>query len=334
MRLSTKLCTRALAFLVLANSGASQPPRQPGINPIFSRVPFWESKGLPAKLLETNFVFYDVAAGQYVVSYPAMMSSKDSSDTRRLEFRLNLQSTVEPQVAASMVLGQNGVYTYKYTIANGAEARTSIRRFSLVVAPEDEEITLAENAGWSTLKDDLPRPAIVREGGPELRIRANAGRIVSWQSHPMSDGIATTRNKSGFSLQSRFLPGLIVAYASNDARWVLPPDLPAEVSAQLALVSGPDANWRTTVTIGPKFNPNDGPTKDPVWIANDYRAAMERLRASGFLARDSKFCDEIDSLLQTVTVIGQRVPLEVRTPPASSLEAEIFAALVQAMGRP
>ena len=63
---------------------------QPGISPLFSRVPFWENSATSSKVMESYFVFYDDPAQQYVVTYPAKLASGNPHDFRRVELRLVL----------------------------------------------------------------------------------------------------------------------------------------------------------------------------------------------------------------------------------------------------
>lgn len=320
-----------LVSIIIPCSGQST--KHAEIRPIMSRVPFWEKNLTSPKLLETYFVFYDVAAQQYVVTYPARMASGDVSDNNRLEYRVDLQSTLEPTVVATFVRSADGTYKYSYTVTNEGGARTDLRRISLVTSSEDEAISILQNGDWLSQKADLPKNSFVREGGPALKVRANSGRMVSWRAGTNSVGLAAGSAKTGFTLESKFLPGVTVAYSSNESPWLLPADLPAAVNEQLTLISGPETIWKATVTIGPKFSPTDAPTNDVIWIANDFRVALERLRAAGTLPTESKFLDEFDLLLDSVTALGQRVPFSLRNNPGSDLESKILQAAIESLGR-
>jgi len=332
MKLSIASYSSALATLIIVPC-MGQLTNHTDIRPILSKVPFWEKNITSSKPFEPNFVFYDVSAQQYVVTYPANMVSGNVSDGTRLEFRVDIQSTVEPTVVANFIRSAHGVYKYSYLVTNEKSARTDLRRLSLVASAEDDEISINQNGDWLSQKADIPQNSVVREGGPALRVRANSGRIVSWRAEASSVGLTAGSTKDGFALESRFLPGVTIAYSSNEIPWLLPANLPAAVNEQLALVSGPETIWKATVTIGPKFSPTDAPTNDVVWIANDFRVALERLRALGTLPMESKFVDELDSFLDNIIVLGQRSPFRLRNQPSSDLESKILKAAVESLGQ-
>ncbi len=113
---------------------------------------------------------------------------------------------------------------------------------------------------------------------------------------------------------------------------MLPDRLPAQVQEQLARVLAPENNWKSCVTIGPKFNPDGGPSKDPIWVANDYRLALEKLRVlDQRVTGDSAFVQELTSILVAVSQSGQRIPIRFKSVPASALEKEIAEAVVLAL---
>ncbi len=67
-----------------------------------------------------HHVFYDLAAGEYVITYtdPA---EKDPTAAQKT-FRLGAHSLTDPDVSAQFTIGENQQYRYNYTVANKARA--------------------------------------------------------------------------------------------------------------------------------------------------------------------------------------------------------------------
>ncbi len=249
-----------------------------------------------------------------MVSYP----NKDGGG--RVEFRIEAQFAVAPEARVTVKKDANGLLVYSYVVQNGPAAKRPIREFALTASVEDAGIALRHQTWKSTLAP-LPHGPDSPVGGPRLFIRAGAGRIVSWKADAAANGIKPFESTGGFQITSRFLPGITAAFGSSDVPAKTPDGLPPEVAAQLEPVLAPEHNWKTFLTIGPKFNPADGPSKDPVWVASDFLPAIENLRLQG--AVGSPFMEELVSLIEAVRSGGQRVPFRYSQSPKTPLEAEI-----------
>ncbi|MBZ2184267.1 MAG: hypothetical protein K7J46_06110 [Bryobacter sp.] len=304
---------------------------QPGISPLFSRVPFWENSATSSKVMESYFVFYDVPAQQYVVTYPAKLASGNPHDFRRVELRLDKHSTVEPEIVTSITKSTEGLYSYQYEIRNGSKAKTDLRRFALIAASHDESIELKGKVRWLSELAHIPKNTAARDNGPALKIQAQVGRLVSWRIPNHERGLKPASESELFTINSSFLPGITIAYFSNDLNWDLPQDLPEIVRKQLELAKDPDSNWKPQIIIGPKFSPTEAPTNDPIWIANDFRASIERMRSNNPTFQNSKFLDELNQILENIAFIGQRVSLELRNRPTNRLESDILQAAIASL---
>jgi hypothetical protein len=249
---------------------------------------------------------------EYVISYP------DERNGRRTEFRIEAEFAVAPSVEVVIRKG-NGLITYSYQVHNGAEAKRPLREFALIAPVEDESIAL-KHPTWTVALAPVPQRPPGPVDGPRLSIRAGAGRIVSWNG-VQARGIERGQKGDGFEINSRFLPGITTAFGSSAVGRKMPNGIPAEVRAQLEPVLEPGNNWRPLTTVGPKFNPDEGPATDPVWIASDYQLELERLRIQGEIG--SPFIDEVMRLIEAVGAGGHRVPFRYRESPKTTLEAQI-----------
>jgi hypothetical protein len=318
-----------LFALILNPLPAQQTVKPEPALPVFSGVPFWPPDGQPpADLADTHFVYLDYGRQEYVISYPDISGTSKIATGRRVEYRVKSQGAVAPDLSVAISKSESGPIVYSYTVRNGLAAKGSIGKFAVIAAADDDSIALS-HPDWSPELAPVTRGAIpardADRNGPELRIRAGAGRIVGWTAGS-NRGIGRSGSGSGFQIRSKFLPGITGAFASTAVAYQLPNSLPEEVVNQLSSVLSPEYDWKSSVTIGPKFNPDNGPSRDPVWIADDYRLAIEKLRIEGKLGQDSAFIDELISLLDAVSAGGARIPLRYRNLPVSELGKEIAAA--------
>jgi len=329
------LTTRALGFfyLLMVPAMLAQTVRQPAsLQPVISRTPFWPPDGaVPPELADHYFVFLDYGAQEYVVSYPDPADAI-SGGAKRIQFRVEAQFAVAPEVSVTISKRPAGLTLYSYTVKNGPSAKRPIQEFGVIAAAEDDSVTLTHSA-WAASRADISRPqeSELRDPqGPALKFRAGAGRLVSWRGSAATE-IPQSGVGTGFQLMSRYLPGITLGLASSGVVAKVPVELPPDVEVQLRTALSPETNWAQVITIGPKFNPDDGPAKDPVWIASDYRMAIEKLRHGGQLAFDSPFVAELITLLDVVSQGGQRVPFRYQKEPMSAMEVAIGAAARMAL---
>lgn len=325
-----RLCV--VSIFVLAAVGQTVQQR-----PVFSNVPFWPANGVPPpELADFTYVYADYAAQEFVVSFPENLGTGNPATGRRVQFRIEKQDTVEPAVSVELVKTGNGDVTYRYAVRNGAQARRGIREFGLVVAEHDKTVVL-NHPSWAANVPPPPAPPIPEwargKGGPEMKVRAGAGRMVSWRGGAAA-AVSPSAALGNFTTKSHFLPGIVPAYFSSGVTPAASVTVPAPVAAQLQNALSPDNNWRRVVTVGPKFDPDYGPSRDPVWIANDFRLEIEKLKMDGSLRGASPFIAELTGLLDVVSRGGQRIAFEYRSRPDSELARAIGEAVRMSLSAP
>jgi hypothetical protein len=139
-------CFCAILCCVTVSLAAAQTSEAvPGL----SLVPLWPQDGDSAPLEKDHYVFYDLRAGEYVVSYPTDFGAPETSD--RITLRFGTHSLVDPQITSRVSAGTGGAFHYTYLVANGTQARQSIRRLILAV-PADDQSAQFQTGIWKTTR--------------------------------------------------------------------------------------------------------------------------------------------------------------------------------------
>jgi hypothetical protein len=299
---------------------------------VFSPVPFWTAGGPPTDLADKYFVYFDYNPQQYVVSYPESLQTGRKEDRRRVEFRIEPQNKVEPQISVTITKGAADQYLYRYQLANGNGAKQPIRYFMIVAASDDESLVL-KHSEWTAYvaptRNVAPQAALA--GVPPLKLHSNNGKYASWYKATGTALMPGVR-MDGLEATSSFLPGITTSYARQGDAPRFPGDLPTEVSDQLAPVMGLEHDSKVTATIGPKFDRTNGPSADPIWIADDYGNSIASLVESGRLQAESPFIQELNSILRAIIDTGARRAIQFKAQPATPFENEIAVAVKIALG--
>jgi hypothetical protein len=98
-------------------------------------------------LEKDHYVFYDLRAADYVVSYPTDFGAPETSD--RITLRFGTHSLVDPQITSRVSAGTAGAFHYTYLVANGTQARQPIRKLILAV-PADDQSAQFQTGTWKT----------------------------------------------------------------------------------------------------------------------------------------------------------------------------------------
>ena len=286
----------------------------------FSTIPPWPNDNQPpADLADTHFVYTDVKTGEYVISYPEGLGTPDRTN-RRMTFRWEPANLVDPQVSVKMSKSPDGSVTYDYTVTNGPKGKRALRWFS-IVAPSGDDTVKTSHPKWHADPPAMPgaAPQAGLKDGPELRVAANMGRFVSWVNQTQ-DPLLSGRSMSGFRLSSKFRPGVVTAYAHTGNVLATPVSLP---------LMKPEVDYRSTLTIGPKFDPR----MDDAYVSSDYAFCVQRLVNAGRLSADSPFVKEALSLLNTIMEANKGMAINFSAKPANPTEAELAAALQLTFGK-
>jgi len=266
-----------------------------------------------------------------VVSFPESLQTGRKEDRRRVEFRIEPQNKVEPQISMTITKLADK-YLYRYKLTNGSGAKQPIRYFMIVAASDDDSLVLSHPdwRGYVALMPNVASQAALA-GAAELKLPSNKGKFASWykaQGVPLVPGATI----DGLEAVSSFLPGMTTTYARQGDTQSFPTGLPVEVMAQLAPLLGLENDSKATATIGPKFDRTSGPSADPIWIADDYGQAIASLTENGRLQAESPFIQELNSILRAITETGVRRVIEFKAQPVTAFEKEIAVAVKIALG--
>ncbi|MCC6362745.1 MAG: hypothetical protein IT165_04430 [Bryobacterales bacterium] len=293
-------------------------------------VPPWrqytQDNSPPAK----QFVFFDEAAAEYVVYFPEPLKTGDPGGGRMLSFRFRPQFIVDPHISVN-VTRESDVYTYDYIVANGQSAREAIRLFDIVVPPAETPIRTSHGTWYASKLNGAGRPVAPQAalvGNGDLRKPEKMGRFVAWTCVDSAQPIKPGEKLDGFRVLSRALPGITTAYAATGRALRTPFEIPPEVMDQIVPLLLVENNYKTSVTIGPKFDVGTHSIPD---IARDYQVSLSHLIGDGW-ASNSAYTQEMSRVLQSVAKSGQRGSIQFQSTPTSQLEKEIGAAIQIALG--
>ena len=300
--------------IILFAAAAALCAQQVGMSPI----PPWpgSEERLDPELAKKYFVYLDIQTGEYVISYPEGIDRGETSG-RRITVRWEPANLVDPLVRVNLSKNSDG-YRYTYTVTNGPKARRSIKWFSVVVPAGDDTVRIS-HTGWSALRPPPP------EGQPGfLRMRSGGGRFVTWLNHSAED-LARGRTINGFELRSAMRPGIVTAYAHSGTALAVREPLPGPVLDQIKPLMVPEVDYASTLTIGPKHDPqmSDG------FVANDWAYGIRRMIPSR-LSDESPWVRETLQMLETMMHASNPMPFAVRAAPSTEAEKELAAALTVA----
>lgn len=310
-RSSIRNCFLLLAVVSTCSAGA-----EPQIPAEVRALPPWAGEEAAAKTLPPHYVFRD-ATGQMVVSY-----AHPDNPGRRITYRFWLPNRVAPQMSASVVRNEvsgESVYTYAYRLRNDASASTTILQWSLVVPPNQE---LAVNhPAWKSHNAKSP---VAPQG---LLPEAPMGAFVVWLAVDVPR-LSAGDELGGFTLRSRFAPGLTTAYASGEGVLEEPDgEFPEAVIQELIPLQRPQVWQKPFLTIGPRF------AADTPWpsIREAFRKDLASLIKQGLLSSVSAYVRELEGVLGSTRSTAADV-LARKASPQSPIEKDLDIALRMCAG--
>ena len=297
----------------------------------FSDVPLWPNKGVPpAEIAEKYYVYADIATGEYVPYYPENLGhGEEPLSATRITERFELQNRVDPIVRVQIEEADEEQLKYSYTLTNGTKGHHPIWLWSLV-AQADDDSTRLSHPKWNHYVPRVPRAVVAGQAallsGPDLRRQANKGKFIDWTAREEANRIPPGTSAGGFEAMSSLRPGWTTAYAVGEQSLRLKNTPPVDVMKQLGPLLKPESNWKTVLTIGPKFDPK----VVDAWIANDWAFGIRRSIVARRLSADSPFVQETLTLLD-VLAPGGDAPRNVRAEPKTVLEKEIAQSLLYSL---
>lgn len=316
----------AVLLVFLCVGALGQPGRMlPRPHSPVSRVPPWRGYGEKNPPPAGQYIFFDQSAGEYVVCYREGLARQDPDHGKLVVYRFHPSFVAEAGFGTAVGMAGPGEVVYEYSVANLAGSKEAIWWFSLAI-PDNADVTHAEHSTWVGYgvprmgPPVAPQTALYPEG--EIRDPANLGWFLSWtkgSAKPIPPG----GGLDGFRLRSHQLPGIITAFAVAEGR--RPPSLtsPGEVIEQYAPLAALENDWRTAVTIGPRF----APSATPKTVASEYARALAHLVTDGWLPSASAYVGELRRFCGALAATGRPIRLSIASTPSSRLEADIGMAL-------
>jgi hypothetical protein len=246
-------------------------------------VPTWPGDRNSTAIPKGKFVFLTPDRHAIVVLVP---QNKDVGiKGPKSPVTVPLNNDLKPSILVS-VLTLGGLFRYRYSVANGTDARDAIGSFTLVVPAEDSSLEVpyvppvpghawAGAAAHAVIASQAIFPWVPR------------GRYLLWFQQERN---VVTPGKviDGFTLKSSFLPGLTTAWLSSGELVNFDQSWPEEIFKPLELLE--DRRFREVFvpTIGPMFTSK---TPKPL-IAGELVKDLQALVKYGWLRPASLFTKE------------------------------------------
>jgi hypothetical protein len=242
-----------------------------------SSLPLWPGEQAAERLSPPQYVFRD-ANGQIVVSCPS-----GEHPGHRILNRFWLPNRVEPQVAISIAKTEESgepVFVYNYELKNGDNAVLAIALWS-IVGPPHQQMTVSHPV-WKGSNATVPvAPQGLLPDNP-------AGAYISWL--PVNaPQLAPGHELDGFTIHSKFLPGLTTGYAKDDGVLREPGEEFPEPVVQVLIRLQRAYVWQKPfLTVGPRFAP--GTPRSEIVAA--FRKDVASLIDQGLLSAKSPYVHE------------------------------------------
>lgn len=235
----------AFFTLVLTSGVWAQVPSK-AVGVALSPVPFWPRDGDTSQLPKGKYVFYDPHSAEYVVYYAADSAGVQSVQPTVLRF--GAHSLVDPEVTFAVAPTSDGRFHYTFKVENGAHARQSIRKISIL----DYSDSSPQGAGANWTAQVEPH------NERELGTPAMSASAIEWTSNSAAPSIAPGNAMQGLAIDSTSLPGFVnMAFRGDSKGNEYTPDavalLPKEVRDQLAMVINAARDAQSVMVIGPRF---------------------------------------------------------------------------------
>ncbi len=269
----------------------------------------------------------DNLAGEYIVTYPEGLGTKDVSESKSVKFRLRLANLAEPEVKFSVkrtqIAGEER-FLYSYIISNKADARASIIGWQIVTDGEDSSLEINHPEwGFVPAESLIHRPAVAPQAalfdgysGPELRRLAPPGRYAGWWA-PVGGRLRPGEEAGSFLVTSEFRPGWTTAFFYGSSSTGVPGGLPSQVVEEYAFLNRTENKTSVVLVIGPMF----GPSSSLGAIAVNWDLGIRQLVSHGWLSGDSPYVAELSKALGSVRQGESESLAEVESSPAPGLEA-------------
>jgi hypothetical protein len=227
-----------------------------------------------------------------------------------------LQNRIEPLILANVTQTPDGTYAYRYTVQNGAGAKTAIWMWS-IVGPSSRE-TSVSHATWhgDNAYQSVTAPQALLPGtGP--------GSYLDWMDGLDKAPIQPGHRQAGFEVTSPLLPGLTTAYTSGKEDPItVSEDLPESAAREITMLERPEIMNKASATIGPRFV---AATKR-VDIVRAYERDIRELEEHGVLARDSAFLHQLMQTLEKAEVANDDSEITIGGTAKTEFEREIQSA--------
>ena len=331
-----KIVTVTFLIAVFACDALAQPDCINGPSNVRTArdLPLWSGGRNASSASPGNeYLFYDRQRDEVVVYFPETLNDPGADSEKWIEFRWEPQFLVAPVVKAEFMRSEDNWYEYKYAVANGSSAKRQIKFFTLVVPINADDLILSHPTWFSFASKQIPpsgRPQAAIVDSKGLRDSANLGRSAGWMPKDYSQGINPASGIDGFGVRSRFLPGIITAFAHSGSALRVNVEIPPKIHDQMVTLLAPERNYRSLATIGPKF-PADA---QPALVARDFQNVLDFLTKQGCLATDSPLIKEIKGILDKSASANARFPIVFRAKPSTEFEAQIAQALVASLEFP
>jgi hypothetical protein len=318
-----------LMILIIASTSVAQQRQDPGLTEF--PVAIWPADGKIPPELKDNYVFIDLARGQYLVAFPSNLGTAEfTEDPGELETRgFDMQRNVEPSISVAVTPTGPSKYQYEYTISNQVSAKEGIDQWNLVMSAEAGDSTILSPEKWVGFVQKgrtfgVKKPEWIRSGSSALWFfGASQGQI----SVDMKlDGlIEPGMSKGGFVLESGLRPGFTLAYFRRSINKAGPdPSYPIQVREQVKSVLQLEYNSKTTYAIGPKFEAN---IPDQT-IISDFAEGVASLSRAGVLDPNSDFVkNTLDELNRGVRDKLNTSQIRLNAQPRTPAETDVLNAL-------
>jgi len=310
------------AFLTIALGSSSTWAQSPGGTRVaLSPVPLWPQNGDTSQLPKGQYVFYDPHPGEYVVYYAP--ESADASPAQPTILRFGTHSLVDPQVTSTVAPTGDGRVHYAYKAENGAHARQSIRKMSILDYSDSNP--QGAGANWTV--------HVEQHNERDLGTAAVSASAIEWTSNSAALSIAPGSAVQGLTIDSASLPGFVNMTFQGDSKSnEYTPDavvaLPKEVRDQLASLMNPARDVQSAMVIGPRFAKGTSQST----LSQNFDFGIQVLVRHKKLDANSSFVQNVRKVLESQlqsndTIQLNSASLDFTKDATTALEKEIANAL-------
>ena len=277
-------------------------------------APLWPADGDLSRFPDTQFVFYNYNASEYIVA----IRFNDGSPARLLHVPRHNQ--VDPVVQASVSRDLEGHFHYRYSLSNGSSARIPLQRWALAIDEPYREMSVLDSK-WFGAPIIAKLPGISRE----------QHQVVQWNA-PEGGALSVGQSTSGFEVRSDLAPGYILGAffgktplpELTQEEWA---SLPLPVADQLKQCLATAWDSQVRQIIGPRF----GPKAAIDVVQANFIFAIRHPELTGAPMKRSQSIEQTESLLNeslyrpgTAVTTGK---LDSLSRPGAPKEAEAIDAL-------